>query len=163
MPQQAINIGTTANDGTGDTPRASFTKVNANFTELYSTAATDAKLNATNDFGGNIIIGARQSVTISAATAFTPSSTTDIQTLYRMTAATPIAVTLPNAGFTLGCSVTFMQAGLGQITISGASGTVIEAYAGGIRSIGQFAKIDAQVTAVDGSNNLTWTITGGVS
>lgn len=36
MSKQTINIGTTANDGTGDTLRASFTKANANFDELYS-------------------------------------------------------------------------------------------------------------------------------
>lgn len=33
--KQTINVGATANDGTGDTPRAAFTKVNSNFTEVY--------------------------------------------------------------------------------------------------------------------------------
>lgn len=36
MAKQTINVGTTANDGTGDTLRASFVKVNENFTELYN-------------------------------------------------------------------------------------------------------------------------------
>jgi len=40
MSQQILNIGT-ANSGTGDTLRVAFTKVNANFTELY-TALTQA-------------------------------------------------------------------------------------------------------------------------
>jgi hypothetical protein len=35
MAKQTINIGTSANDGTGDTLRGGFTKVNNNFTELY--------------------------------------------------------------------------------------------------------------------------------
>jgi hypothetical protein len=35
MAKQTINIGTTANDGTGDPIRTSFNKVNENFTELY--------------------------------------------------------------------------------------------------------------------------------
>jgi hypothetical protein len=35
MAKQVINIGTTANDGTGDTLRAGMDKVNDNFTELY--------------------------------------------------------------------------------------------------------------------------------
>ena len=35
MPQQIINIGTTANDGTGDPLRDAFDKCNDNFTELY--------------------------------------------------------------------------------------------------------------------------------
>ena len=36
MAKQTINIGTTANDGTGDPLRTAFDKVNDNFTELYS-------------------------------------------------------------------------------------------------------------------------------
>jgi hypothetical protein len=36
MAKQTINIGTTANDGTGDPIRAAFEKVNDNFTEIYT-------------------------------------------------------------------------------------------------------------------------------
>jgi hypothetical protein len=39
MTQQTINIGSAANDGTGDPLRTSFVKTNANFTELYAYAA----------------------------------------------------------------------------------------------------------------------------
>lgn len=42
MAKQIINVGTSANDGTGDTLRASQVKANANFTELYN--AKDAYL-----------------------------------------------------------------------------------------------------------------------
>ncbi len=35
MTKQTINVGTTANDKKGDSLRAAFQKVNANFTELY--------------------------------------------------------------------------------------------------------------------------------
>lgn len=35
MAQQTVNLGTTANDGTGDTLRAGGDKINDNFTELY--------------------------------------------------------------------------------------------------------------------------------
>lgn len=40
MTQQVINVGTVANDGTGDTLRASFVKANANFTDLYTISGT---------------------------------------------------------------------------------------------------------------------------
>lgn len=40
MARQNINIGTSANDKTGDPLRTSFTKTNANFTELYANVAT---------------------------------------------------------------------------------------------------------------------------
>lgn len=38
MAQQTIGIGTSANDGTGDALRTAFTKVNENFTEVYTNA-----------------------------------------------------------------------------------------------------------------------------
>lgn len=36
MAQQSINVGTNQDDGTGDLLRAAFTKVNENFTEIYT-------------------------------------------------------------------------------------------------------------------------------
>ena len=36
MTRQNISTGTSANDGTGDTLRSAGTKINANFTELYT-------------------------------------------------------------------------------------------------------------------------------
>lgn len=48
--QQSINIGTTPDDGTGDTLRAAFDKVNDNFTELYAVASVSSQyLIAAND------------------------------------------------------------------------------------------------------------------
>ena len=35
MARQSINIGSAANDGTGDPLRTAFDKINDNFTELY--------------------------------------------------------------------------------------------------------------------------------
>lgn len=40
MAQKIINVGTVANDGTGDTIRGAFTNVNANFTEVYGNIAS---------------------------------------------------------------------------------------------------------------------------
>jgi len=46
MAKQNINVGTTANDKQGDSLRAAFQKVNANFTELYTALGlTDVTLN----------------------------------------------------------------------------------------------------------------------
>lgn len=42
MAKQSINVGATANDKKGDSLRAAFQKVNANFTELYTTVGADA-------------------------------------------------------------------------------------------------------------------------
>ena len=40
MAQLTINIGTNANDGTGDPLRTAFDKINANFAELYGDDST---------------------------------------------------------------------------------------------------------------------------
>ena len=45
MAQQTINIGTTANDGTGDAARIAFDKVNDNFTELFAYFMTTLDVN----------------------------------------------------------------------------------------------------------------------
>ncbi len=42
MTKQTINVGTTANDKKGDSLRAAFQKVNANFTELYVALGLDS-------------------------------------------------------------------------------------------------------------------------
>lgn len=41
MAKQVINIGTSADDGTGDVLRVAFDKVNSNFTELYNDDSGD--------------------------------------------------------------------------------------------------------------------------
>ena len=46
MAKQTINIGTTANDGTGDQLRDAFDKVNDNTDEIYGGTATVARATA---------------------------------------------------------------------------------------------------------------------
>jgi len=59
MAKQSISIGSSANDGTGDPLRTAFTKINANFTELYGSDddATNFVLEDTSpQLGGNLDI-----------------------------------------------------------------------------------------------------------
>lgn len=49
MAQQVINIGGTANDGTGDPLRTAFTKANQNFAELYAKGAAGSNLDLSNN------------------------------------------------------------------------------------------------------------------
>ena len=53
MTQQIINIGSAANDGKGDSLRSAGIKMNANFTELYSTKVPDLFGNANKVLGTN--------------------------------------------------------------------------------------------------------------
>jgi hypothetical protein len=55
MAQQTINIGTTANDHTGDPLRTAFTKINANFTELYTAKAADLQIPSITSHGGSYL------------------------------------------------------------------------------------------------------------
>lgn len=48
--QQVINVGSSANDGTGDNLRAAFVKVNANDAELYSNILASATASGTNTY-----------------------------------------------------------------------------------------------------------------
>ena len=44
MTKQVINVGAAANDKNGDSLRVAFTKVNANFAELYDTDAAGVQI-----------------------------------------------------------------------------------------------------------------------
>ena len=54
MAKQDINIGSSANDGTGDPLRTAFDKINDNFTELYAVSGAGSGNNVA--FSGNSII-----------------------------------------------------------------------------------------------------------
>ena len=49
MAQQIINIGASANDGTGDPLRTCFQKINSNFSEIYSRDAAGSNLDISNN------------------------------------------------------------------------------------------------------------------
>lgn len=51
MAQQVINVGTAANDGTGDPLRTCFQKSNSNFSELYSRYQTTVPTVGTGSVG----------------------------------------------------------------------------------------------------------------
>ncbi len=61
---QLINIGTTSDDGTGDTVRNSFDKVNDNFTEVYSLASNG--LYAQTALSPSIVSGSGEATLIGA-------------------------------------------------------------------------------------------------
>ena len=65
MAQQNINIGTNANDGTGDPLRTAFNKINANFSELYgdTAEANDIKDDSTPQLGGDLDVNGQKIIT----------------------------------------------------------------------------------------------------
>ena len=80
MAQRTINVGTAANDGTGDTIRGAFTNVNANFTEVYGNIAAVipayttanaayAEVNTVNSIVQTVAVGANSYSTSASANA----------------------------------------------------------------------------------------------
>jgi len=68
MSKQTINVGNAANDGTGDTLRATAIKINSNFTEVYeSSQAAFDKANTASDTISNIVSDVEYAVNISTA------------------------------------------------------------------------------------------------
>ena len=64
MTRQVINVGATANDGTGDGLRLAYTKCNDNFNELYNSSITPTVLpNGTS----NVSVAENANVTITIA------------------------------------------------------------------------------------------------
>lgn len=55
MAKQAINTGTSANSRNGDSIRTAFTKVNANFDELYATLTTSSLTELAQDYAAAML------------------------------------------------------------------------------------------------------------
>ena len=78
MAKQSINVGTAANDKKGDSLRAAFQKVNANFTELYTALGLDVaplNLGAFEFTGSTLSTTDSSSITIDQATTITSNLT----------------------------------------------------------------------------------------
>ena len=81
-----VNVGTTANDGTGDNLRAAFVKINSNFTEAasaivgyqYSTPIAGATVTTNNGVAYLIL---EPAATLATLTITLPSAPTDGQSL----------------------------------------------------------------------------------
>lgn len=69
MTQQTINLGTNPNDGTGDALRVGGTKINANFTDLYTTSYATNVVNSFNTRKGAVSL---TSSDVTNALTYTP-------------------------------------------------------------------------------------------
>ena len=78
MAQQTINIGTGANDGTGDNLRSAMDKTNDNFTELYGANSVSSNISLSGqtvssyNTNGDLILGANGAGQLRIATNLIP-------------------------------------------------------------------------------------------
>jgi hypothetical protein len=165
MARQEINIGTTANDGTGDPLRTAFDKINDNFVELYgsdndlntldanldvnnfaiTTGVTNGNITVTPNGTGNINLG---SITINGSQVSSNDSTQitiadNIQTTgtLNVDGATALGSTL-TVGTSLALATGATVTGIDNGAL-GSSATLL-ATQGAIKTY-----VDAQVTAQD--------------
>lgn len=106
MAQQTINIGTVANDGTGDPLRTAFDKINDNFTELYSDEST-AEVNS-------IVAGSGISVDQATGTVTVTNDSPD-QTV-TLTASTGMSITGTYPNFTIASVIEGNATHTGDVT-----------------------------------------------
>ena len=85
MAKQTVNIGTTANDGTGDQLRSAFNKLNQNNDEIYgNNFVTQAMLN--DDIVTNAELGAEYTASVALTSGATVAVDTSLGNVFTMTA-----------------------------------------------------------------------------
>jgi hypothetical protein len=157
MAQQTINIGATANDGTGDQLRTAFDKVNDNFIEVYTELGGSSLSNisfsgntiSTDDTNGNLTLDPNGSGTIILANAVTASSTVTV------TGATTV-----NGGFAAaGTSGTFITFGAADATPTVAGGNLFKS--GGAVTVTTFDDgVAGQTINVISAHAIVYDVTG---
>jgi hypothetical protein len=122
MAQQTINIGTVANDGTGDPLRDAFDKTNDNFTELYAGitgAYTDE--NARDAIAAMLAAGTHQSITVTNNDGADSMSLALVPAIQSVTSSATVTPTFANDQV----NITAQAAGL---TLANPTGTAVPAW-----------------------------------
>ncbi len=149
MSKQTINIGTSEDDGTGESTRNAFDKCNDNFTELY---AADITLTSAVD-ALEIVTENPQIVSYVLVLA-------DALKLVTVTNANACTLTVPpnsSVAFPTGTTIAVCQGGAGQVTITAGSGVTINSADSALKLTGQYATCSLIKTATD-----TWLCTGSL-
>ena len=99
MSQETISVGSAPDDGTGDTLRASFTKINSNFTEVYSSVSgltTDLTTLSTTVSGLSFSLS-----TLSSSLAITSGKTLTVLMTLSLTGTDGTTMTFPATSATI--------------------------------------------------------------
>ena len=124
MAYQTVNIGSSANDGTGDQLRTAFDKINDNFSEVYTELGGTSLSNisiigntmSTDDANGSLTIAPNGSGTVILANAVSASSTVSVTG----------KLTVANAAAFSGPGNTFVTFGAADATPSVATGNLFK-------------------------------------
>jgi hypothetical protein len=130
MARQALNVGSAANDGTGDSLRAAMQKVEANFVELYGGQVNPSSMLASRFVVDSGVLNAQTGTTYTLVAG-------DNGKVVTLSNASAITLTLPS-GLPIGFSVALVQLGAGQVTISPSS-TTMRHRSSHTKTAGQYA------------------------
>jgi hypothetical protein len=144
MAQQLINIGTVANDGTGQTLRSAFQVINQNFTDIYSIATTANQINNNSNL-----------------TLTPPEQNTQI---YSTTSLTQ-TITIPNSAnvtFPIATQLTVLFNGTGSVILQPQSGVTL--HWAGNTAIGSRTLTSPAIATLICTEPDVWIVTGaGIS
>ena len=152
MTQKIINVGTVANDGTGDTIRGAFTNVNANFTEVYGNISSMTATLAGIDTSQNTTIQASYNVA-NASFAFSNSVNTLAYNIG--SSANLFAVSVGAAGNNY--AIVMDTAGNNYTNSVGAAGNIYASILAANNAVGANAWANAVGVASNNYTNSTFT------
>jgi hypothetical protein len=164
MAQQIINIGAAPNDGTGDTIRNSFDKVNDNFSEAYSFTGWGHYLDSTYTSGSplSILSGVRATLTNNAVSKLEAQLPIGVTTFFDETTQ---KITAINDGDAYTMSIRFkakMSVNSGyfdiDLDIGGAQGIISQESIVFTRGAGTEQRFDIDLTVYSGA---TFVANGG--
>jgi len=140
MPLTDLNVGSAADDGTGQTLRSGGQLINQNFEKVLegpAGGATDGAIVLYDGTSGRLTKDGQQPEQVSGETVVTGTTYTlnagDAGALVRTTNASPVTITVPSnasVAYAPRTVISIVQYGDGAVTIQGASGVVINSALG---------------------------------
>jgi hypothetical protein len=138
-------------------------------TDIDSGTLADARLsanvamrNAANDFGGNTIAGFTTVTASDAGTSITLAAATHGGRILETTAATAVALTLPNS-LPVGANGVVTQVGAGQVTFTAGAGATIRQADSFTKTAKQYAEVSWRVRANSGGSAAEYVLSGNMA
>lgn len=145
-----VNVGTSADSGTGETLRSGGQTINANFALVVEGpsggSSTDGALVLWDGTSGRLVKDGQQPEQVSSFTTVTGTTyslnASDAGALVKTTNSSAVTITVPtnaSVAYAARTVISVVQYGTGQVTIQGASGVTINSRASIDTTVGPYA------------------------
>ncbi len=150
MPLTDVNVGTAADNGTGETLRSGGQTINTNFGKVVEGpsggSSTDGGLVLWDGTNGRLVKDGAQPEQVTAFTTVTGTSyslnAADAGALVKTTNSSAVTITVPSnasVAYAARTVISIVQYGAGQVTIQGAAGVTINSRASVDTTASQYA------------------------